>query len=129
MFCKKCGAELTEDLELCMNCGAAVNDITEEAEPVVEKKEKKYPMNVGMFVWSLINTILCCQPAGIVALIFTLLARYEENEKGEKYIGIAKIFNIIGTAIGVLVALAVIFYIIVVVFLFGILSSGGAMYY
>lgn len=128
MYCKNCGAELTEGLELCMNCGTAVNEITRDSEPIIEKAEKKYPLNVGMFIWSLVNFIFCCQPVGIISLIFTLLARYEEKDKADKYIGIAKIFNIIGTVIGVLVAIAIIFYIFVVVFLFGILS-GGAMYY
>ena len=129
MFCKNCGAELTEGLDLCMNCGAAVNDVASDAIPVPKKVEKKDALNVGMFVWSLINTILCCQPAGIIALIFTLLARYEEKVKADKYIGIAKICNIIGTVIGVLAVIAIIFYVVVMVFLFGILAGGGAMYY
>ena len=128
MYCKNCGAELTEGLVLCMNCGTAVNEINQETEPIIEKAEKKYPLNVGMLVWSLIDFLFCCQPAGIIALIFTLLARYEEKEKADKYIGIAKICNIIGTIVGVLIALAVIFYIVVVVFLFGVFAGGGAMY-
>lgn len=128
MFCKNCGTELTEGLDLCVNCGAEVNDTAADTIPVFEKPEKKDPLNIGMFVWSLINTILCCQPAGIIALIFTLLARYEEKVKADKYIRIAKICNIIGTVIGVVVALLVIIYFVFVIFMFGILASGG-MYY
>ena len=129
MFCKNCGAELTEGLDMCVNCGTAVNDTASDVIPSSEKPQKKDPLNVGMFVWSLINTILCCQPAGIIALIFTLLARYEEKVKADKYIGIAKVCNIIGTVIGVLAIIAIIFYVIVMVFLFGVLAGGEAMYY
>lgn len=125
MFCKNCGTELVEGIDFCKNCGNAVN---KPAEPEVPEK-KKYPLNTGMFVWSLINMILCCQPAGILALVFTLLARYEEKLKADKYIGIAKICNIIGTAIGVLAIVAVIIYVVFVVFLFGIIAGSGAMYY
>lgn len=125
MFCKHCGAELIEGIDFCKNCGNAVNEIAVVEEPA----KKKDPLNVGMFVWSLINMILCCQPAGIVALVFTLLARYEEKLKADKYIGIAKICNIIGTAIGVLAVVVVIIYAVFMIFLFGIIAGSGAMYY
>ena len=128
MFCKRCGAELAEDQVFCTVCGEAVNDapVVNDAPIIEEKKER---LHVGMFVWSLINMLICCQPAGIIALIFTLLARYEEKVKADKYLGIAKICNIIGTVIGALVLVAVIIYVVFVIFMFGILMGSATMYY
>ena len=122
-FCRVCGKELEEGQEICTGCGVPVK----EPQPAVVEEEKKAELNVGLFVWSLVNLILCSQvAAGVIALIFTLLAKGESLEKAARYNKIAKIANIVGTVIGVVVALAVIAY---VCFLFFIIGMSGLMYY
>ena len=132
MFCKYCGAEIEEGLVFCKQCGKVAADLVAPEQAA----ENKSTLNVGMLVWAIINMVICCQPAGIVALIFTLLAKYEEKVKSDKYIGIAKIFNIVGTVYGVLSVIVSIF---IAIFFFATMMSaisaaagsamGGAVYY
>lgn len=125
-FCRVCGKELEEGQVICTGCGVPVA----EPQPVnieVEEKNKKAELNVGQFVWSLVNLILCSQiAAGVIALIFVLLAKGEELEKAARYNKIAKIANIVGTVIGAITVLLVIIY---VFFLFFIIGISEIMYY
>lgn len=116
-FCRICGKELIDGQLVCTGCGVPVAPQTE----ITEEKIKKADLNVGLFIWSLINLILFSQvAAGVIGLVFTLLAKGEELEKAKRYNKIAKIANIIGTVLGVLVALAVIAYFVLVIFVMGL---------
>lgn len=125
-FCRACGRELAEGQLVCTGCGVPAT------EPVAvnvkaEEKNKRAELNVGMFIWSLVNLILCSQvAAGVIALIFTLLAKGEELEKAARYNKIARIANIVGTVLGVLTVLLVIVY---VFFIFFVIGMSELMYY
>ena len=106
-FCPNCGNNLEENVKFCPSCGAKLND---NAEPIVVEnimnvENKARSLNVGMLVWSIINILMCCMPLGVVALIFTILAKDAATDEVEqKNIKIAKTCNLIGNiAVGVLV--------------------------
>ena len=126
MFCKYCGAETVEGIDYCGRCGKSLVETSAK-----EEKKDGGSLNVGMLVWSIINMLITCQVAGIVAFVFTILAKYEENEKAKKYIGVAKISNIVGTAYGVLSFIVVIFIFVYFVAMMSMLGSaiGSSMYY
>ncbi len=87
-------------------------------QPEIEKSSGK--INVGMLVWSIINTLSCCTPLGIISLIFTIIATSASSAAEEKSkVKTALILNIIGTAS---------FFIIIVLYivLFVLLGVSGA---
>ena len=132
-FCRNCGDEMAEGQEFCMKCGAqkVPSAETVDLNQEIKTEKKNEGLNVGMLVWSIINIALCNQIAGAIALIFTLLARDEEEVKAKRYNGYSKLFNIIGTALGVLaVIIVVIYFFFMFAMLLG-LSTGlsSSMYY
>ena len=73
--------------------------------------------NVGMLVWSIISTVLCCLPLGIVSIIMTATASsaaslFEEQKK----LRTAKILNIINNVVmGILTIIIIIIYSAVII--------------
>ncbi len=128
-FCRKCGSELTEGQLFCTKCGEPVevmnNNNTSEPAPAPVEKAK---LNVGMLVWSIINMLCCGTVVGIVALVFTIMADNQPIEKANGYLKVAKILNIVATA---LAAVIVVIYIIWIIFVlvFGFSIAAGGMYY
>ena len=126
-FCKNCGAELG-DGKFCVNCGAAVDpEVKQEEQPVTETPAvpQKMGLNVKMLVWSIVNTVLCCQILGIIALVFTILAGESVDlDTAKKYLKTAKILNIIGIVCVAVYILFFIVYIIVMIIGGGLLSLG-----
>ena len=114
MFCKNCGNQVEENQKFCPFCGANLQeDAAQEAEPIqtetlyaepVAPKERK--LNVGLLVWSIINTAMCCTPLGVVSLIMTILAKNastDEDENGK--LKTAKICNLIGSIGGFIISI------------------------
>lgn len=127
-FCRNCGKELGEDQTVCTGCGAPT---AEEVKTETAEVSKKKDLNIGMLVWSLINLVLCSQvAAGVIALVFTLLAKGETDEKAKRYNRIAKIANIVGTiCAAVLVLFLVVFYVFMIILAFGMAVSVPTYYY
>lgn len=74
--------------------------------------------NTNMIVWSVLNLIFCNQILGIIALVFALKAKNpRSNSEWESNNKVAKILNIIATALGALAVVGVIIYILFVVVL------------
>lgn len=130
-FCTNCGSELKGG-KFCTVCGAAVETetFTEEktytqAQPEAAPQPQKAGLNVKMLVWSIINTVLCCQVLGIVALVLTILAGESTDIDGaKKYIKIAKILNIVGAVCMALYVIFMIIYVIVMIVFGGLMSLG-----
>ena len=123
-FCTNCGTELKGG-KFCVNCGAAVD----QPEAEVKKEEQAAPapakmgLDVKMLVWSIINTVLCCQILGIIALVFTILASETTDvEIAKKYLKTAKILNIVGIICMVLYILFIIAYVIIMIIFGGFMS-------
>lgn len=92
-YCTHCGAELHENQVICVKCGCMVQSGT----PAAPQMPKKRSMNVGMLIFSIVNLLLCCQPLGIIATLFTALATDAKSDEEEhKKLRTAKILNIIG---------------------------------
>jgi uncharacterized membrane protein YvbJ len=133
-FCKNCGAELPNDAKFCTSCGApAQENETVKATPVVNETvytetpaPKERSLNVGMLVWSIINTALCCCPVfGIIAIIMTILAKSADTDEDEsRKLRTAKILNIVSTVIIVLFVVIYVIYVLLAVA--GLISAFGA---
>lgn len=69
MKCSKCGKEIAEDSVFCGFCGAKINKSTEDGgisyppQPPMSSKPDNF------LVWSILATIFCCLPFGIVAIV------------------------------------------------------------
>ncbi len=141
-FCPNCGIRIVENAKFCHYCGTAQKkykpigkkNIVPEAEEVDFKDaepapEEKAPapaiatpelptgkLSVGMLVWSIINTIMCCAPMGIAAIIFVAKAENAATaEEEKKKLKTAKVLNLI-PAICYLILL--VFYIVTIYFPF-----------
>ena len=108
-FCRNCGAEMEENQQYCVRCGAQVGG-ENGAQTVSNKKSE---LNIGMLVWSIINTVLCCNILGIIALVFTILANGKSEEEAAQNIKVAKILNIVGTIGAVLIVVLYVFLIMI----------------
>ena len=122
-FCKNCGNELPDDAKFCTSCGPpAQENETVEATPVVNETvytetpaPKERTLNVGMLVFSIINTALCCQVFGIIAIIMTILARTADTDETEhSRLKTAKTLNILGVILGFVISVA--YFVFVVIF-------------
>jgi Domain of unknown function (DUF4190) len=91
MFCNKCGSQ-TNGARFCPNCGSAVTaDVTQGMGQAVPSA----PTTNGMAIASLITSLVCCGPLG---LIFGLIALNQINNSGGRMGG--KGLAIAGIAVG-----------------------------
>jgi len=59
LYCTSCGFQNPDNQANCSNCGAALGSLLQAQRPP------------NYLVWSIISTVLCCLPAGIVAIIYS----------------------------------------------------------
>lgn len=135
-FCKNCGAELPNDAKFCTSCGApAQENETVTATPVVNETvytetpaPKERTLNVGMLVFSIINTALCCQLFGIIAIIMTILARTADTDETESSrLKTAKTLNILGVILGFVISVAYIIFMFVIGLAAGLEEATGTL--
>ena len=135
-FCKNCGNELPDGAKFCTSCGApAQENETVEATPVVNETvytetpaPKERSLNVGMLVFSIINTALCCQLFGIIAIIMTILARTADTDEGENSkLKTAKTLNILGVVLGFVISVAYIIFMFVIGLTAGLEEATGTL--
>ena len=135
-FCKNCGNELPDGAKFCTSCGApAQENETVEATPVVNETvytetpaPKERSLNVGMLVFSIINTALCCQLFGIIAIIMTILARTADTDEGENSkLKTAKTLNILGVVLGFVISVAYIIFMFVIGLAAGLEEATGTL--
>ena len=58
MYCKKCGKEGGEKDLYCGNCGVSLG-------------QEQKPQIPTYLAWSILTTLICCPPTGIIALIYS----------------------------------------------------------
>ena len=84
---------------------------TPAAAPVVEpvvvpEPPKARQLNSAQLGWGIFNTVCCCMPCGIAAIILAVMAKDSpDDETEQKRLNIAKILNIVGPAGGAFVSL------------------------
>ncbi|MDR2090188.1 MAG: hypothetical protein LBP62_00790 [Clostridiales bacterium] len=77
---------------------------------VGQEKPKEQVSTTGIMVWSVI-TLLCCNVGailGVIAVIFSLIAGVEKDynsDKAKKYLYYAKVCNIVGLILGIIIAI------------------------
>jgi hypothetical protein len=62
MYCSKCGTDIGDQMQ-CPNCG-------QPAPPSTQVLSQTVPTYL---VWSILATIFCCLPGGIVAIIYSAM--------------------------------------------------------
>lgn len=123
MFCPKCGAQNPEGVMNCVSCGSPM----QAGAPAYVNNTQKVP---NYLVWSILATIFCCNPIGIVGIIFASqvdgkLSTGDYNgavESSKK----AKLFTWI--AVGTTLGIALLWVIFVVVLSIIGSMSGGSQY-
>ncbi len=68
MLCGKCGAENDDRAYLCAQCGAAMEEVRRSELPAFQGSIPTY------LVQAILVTIFCCQPFGIVSIVFAAIA-------------------------------------------------------
>jgi len=78
MFCPQCGASTTDGTPFCSNCGRSLAPSTYPAQPgmpgptagPVPGGYAPTPSVENYLVFAILATVLCCLPAGIVAIVY-----------------------------------------------------------
>jgi hypothetical protein len=60
MYCKKCGAQNPDNASLCAGCGETLQQFAPAVRPYIP----------NYLVQSILVTLFCCLPFGIVAIVF-----------------------------------------------------------
>ena len=112
MYCTKCGTSRPEGMSICPNCGTVAPHF-----PVAAVTVANY------LVQSILVTLCCCMPAGIVAIVYAAqvntklaagdIAGAQESSR------LAKMWSWIGFGIGALIA-------VIYVLFIGIAAINGA---
>ena len=63
MFCSNCGATMEISDKVCPKCGTASAIVPEETSDV--------PKVPNYLIWSIVATLLCCLPFGIVSIVYS----------------------------------------------------------
>ncbi len=71
MFCQKCGTNNDEHANHCSNCGAALSAASEATVPGPIAPAPALVQDIPNYlVQSILATLFCCIPFGIVAIVF-----------------------------------------------------------
>lgn len=93
-FCTNCGNELTEGMNMCPNCGIAVNtnQPVNTATPTTNNTTPSNQSNglaTAGFVTSLISSLLCCGSFNLISLILSIVGLTNAKNCGGKGKGMA----------------------------------------
>lgn len=97
MFCTKCGTSRPEGMSICPNCGTVAPAFTEA------------PKIQNYLVPSILVTLCCCLPAGIVAIVYAAQVNAKlaggDVAGATEYARLAKIWCWVAFGLGALVGL------------------------
>ena len=118
-FCSKCGQQVKENTSFCPSCGSAIKRTSEANQNIQnysqQNSNNSLPPN-NYLVWSILVTILCCLPFGIVAIVYSSkvngywMAGYQREAL--EAANNAKIWTIVSAAVGGAIILAYLSYVI-----------------
>jgi len=103
MFCRQCGTQNDDNNYKCTNCGQVI----QQSPPAAAPNSMEIPTYLAT---SILVTILCCLPTGIVAIVyasqvsgFVASGRYPEAQRASDN---AKTWSWVSAGLGILAALA-----------------------
>ena len=104
--CPECGAEISDAAKACPKCGAPVQpqyQTVQQPATVQTQPAAQPPRPDNGMIWSILNTVLCCVPLGIWAIIKSNdvnrlydSGNYKEAEESAKS---ARNINLIGAGL------------------------------
>jgi hypothetical protein len=105
MYCTNCGSQLTPDNPACPNCGFAPG-VTPPSVPTALPPAIKPPDPVTTLVFSILVTVFCCMPFGVVGIVYSALAMSRHGAgdyaTAQRFKNNAKIWTWIAFGIGLL---------------------------
>lgn len=158
-ICNKCGSQADDGSTFCPNCGSQMMDNAQfQNGPDLSKQQtpppppppqynNQYNPNAqynaynqqqstqppvsmtGMLVWAILNTLICCLPFGIVAIVMSAkINNAMSYEEARMAYNSAKKWNLVATIVGVVwYILIFILYAVGIITLFG--AAGSYNYY
>ena len=69
MYCPQCGTKAEENARFCTKCGRTLSGSTEQARPANDTLRARADIP-NHLVWTILATIFCCLPAGIVSIVY-----------------------------------------------------------
>lgn len=68
MYCRKCGAQNSDEAPTCTACGSSMHPVQ-----TYQQERPYYPPDTvpNYLVWSILAAIFCCQIPGIVAIVYS----------------------------------------------------------
>ena len=117
MICSRCGANIPDNVAFCTNCGHS-NSGAPQAPPQPGGYApggyapqgggygQSGPQVTDYLIWSIITTLCCCLPLGIVGIIFSINSKNDLSagryESAVKNYNIAFYCNVIGLVVGLI---------------------------
>ena len=71
MYCMKCGTPNADNAVQCVNCGLNLPAAGRPPQPVYGQQPPEIPTRL---VQAILVTLFCCQPFGIVAIVYAAMA-------------------------------------------------------
>jgi uncharacterized membrane protein YvbJ len=71
MFCPQCGANNADTAVVCMQCGRSLQPAAPAPLPIPGVVQPPTQPVQNYLVFAILATVLCCLPAGIVAIIYS----------------------------------------------------------
>jgi uncharacterized membrane protein YvbJ len=119
MYCPKCGGLNADSAPICTQCGENLQQANSNNQPnpatspginPAVPNQVTAPKPESYLIWSILTTLLCCLPLGIVSIVFAAQvdSKYYSgdiagaNEASNK----AKTWAIVGAALGAIVIIA-----------------------
>lgn len=111
MFCPKCGKEIFDDAEVCIHCGRAVKEKTEEKPQNKDYNQPKTGIGVVMALF-----------LGVIGLVIGI-AMYPENTVARK-----TFMKAWGITFGVCIGVSILSYVIYFIIIFAVGASSATFY-
>ena len=124
MYCKHCGAKISDDSLFCLNCGEPQGDIKKEEVIIVDKptENKAWGIFARMGYWFGVGSLIACLffgiggITGIYGIVFSALGKRSKIYREKADYGL--VLNIIATIIGwILLVGCYVFYIVYLVYI------------
>ena len=126
MICRRCRANIPDRSVFCVSCGtkdpgvalSALNQVVGDAPDECESHAYSPPPRIASYlIWSIISTLCCCLPLGVVAIIFSIdcksdwvAGRYESAKSNSHWAFYCNVICLICLIVGLIfVAFQVLF--------------------